>query len=255
MNSAIAHEQTHFQLSDTLTVHAVKGSYIFIGSGLRLDMHAAHAFTVARAVGGRLLVRFAGSSQWHACTSAVIAPDVVHQLDASDGIALTAMIGPDSMDGRRLAWRTTLGNESPVPPHDDPLALYRWLLELHAMPTRRLLDPRIRRVLRLIRESPRVHLPVSDLASAVALSPSRLVHIFRAQTNTTIKRYSLWLRLAAAFMAMAHGSSLTDTAYAVGFADPAHLTRTYQRLLGLYPSYVIRQFGHADSFFVHPRHE
>lgn len=235
----------------SVTIHAVKDSFFCLGSGLRFNVHAAHAFTVTLALGGHVLVRFPGSSQWHACTSAVIAPDVVHELDASDGIALTAMIGPDSMDGCRLAWRTTLGNEPVLVPQSDPFALYRWMVDLHATPTRRLLDPRIRQVLRLIRESPRVHLPVRDLASAIALSPSRLVHVFRAQTNTSIKRYSLWLRLTAAFRAMAHGASLTDTAYEVGFADPAHLTRTYKRLLGLYPSDVIRHFGLGESLYVH----
>ena len=234
-----------------VNVHIFDSSALCIGYGPRLGVHAAHAFTVARALQGRLLVRFAGEEQWHACTTAVIAPDVAHELNAEDGLACTAMVGPDSADGRRLAWRTTLGHEPSPASASDPYALYRLMIESHAAPVQRPVDPRVLKVLRLIRESPGVHLPVDDLAGAVGLSPSRLVHLFREQTKTSIKRYSLWLRLIAAFRAMAQGASLTSTAYAVGFADPAHLTRTYQRFLGLYPSDVISHFFHGESFVVH----
>jgi len=231
-----------------VTLHIINGSAVCIGRGPRLNLHAAHAFTVARALEGRLLVRFEGDMQWQACTTAVIAPDVVHELDAEDGIAFTAMIGPDSRDGRRLPWRTTISHDPPPAYAGEPYALYRRLIDLHAAPTSRPLDPRVRKVLKLIYDSPGVHMRVDDLAGAVTLSPSRLVHLFSEQTKTSIKRYSLWLRLIAAFRAMTQGASLTDTAYAVGFADPAHLSRTYQRFLGLYPSDVIRHFGPREGF-------
>ena len=46
----------------------------------------------------------------------------------------------------------------------------------------------------------------------------------------------LWLRLERAVAVFAAGGSLTDAAHAAGFADSAHLSRTFRRMFGLAPS-------------------
>ncbi len=70
----------------------------------------------------------------------------------------------------------------------------------------------------------------------MALSSHRFQHVFRASTGVPFRRYLLWLRLIGAVNAAASGASLTDAAYAAGFSDSAHLSRTFRRMFGLAPS-------------------
>jgi len=79
-------------------------------------------------------------------------------------------------------------------------------------------------------------MPLAELATAVGLSPSRLAHLFRAQTGLPVRRYLLWLRLGDALQQLAHGVSLTTAAHAAGFADSAHFSRTFRAMLGITPS-------------------
>lgn len=48
------------------------------------------------------------------------------------------------------------------------------------------------------------------------------------------------MRLQAAIRESAQGATLTHAACAAGFADAAHLTRTFRRMFGIAPSSVHR---------------
>ncbi len=80
--------------------------------------------------------------------------------------------------------------------------------------------------------------PVSlaDAAGAAALSPGRFRHLFVQETGTTFRAYLRWLRLNVAIKAAMAGASWTDAAHEAGFADSAHLTRTFQRMFGINPA-------------------
>ena len=60
------------------------------------------------------------------------------------------------------------------------------------------------------------------------------------------RRYLLWLRLQDAVRELAAGAPATDAAHAAGFADSAHLSRTFRRMFGITPSDLARsQFVQA----------
>lgn len=50
----------------------------------------------------------------------------------------------------------------------------------------------------------------------------------------------LWRKLARAMVAIGRGDSLSQAAYAGGFADAAHLTRTFNQMFGMPPSMMMR---------------
>jgi AraC-like DNA-binding protein len=84
----------------------------------------------------------------------------------------------------------------------------------------------------LLADAERTH-SVEELAVSVGLSPSRLSHVFSATVGIPIRSYRRWLRLVVAAEAIAQGAGLTDAAHAAGFADGAHLARTFRSHFGL----------------------
>lgn len=78
--------------------------------------------------------------------------------------------------------------------------------------------------------------PVPDLAVRLGVRQRELSSRFRAATGLTIRRYVLWLRIKAAVSALAELKTLTEAAHAAGFADAAHLSRTFLQMFGVPPS-------------------
>jgi AraC-like DNA-binding protein len=97
------------------------------------------------------------------------------------------------------------------------------------------LDPRIAAVLEHLRTTPSPPPTIGDLARIANLSESRLQHVFREQVGVPVRRYLLWHRYLTALSLLADGSPVTEAAYAAGFADGAHLTRTAVRMNGYTP--------------------
>lgn len=79
-------------------------------------------------------------------------------------------------------------------------------------------------------------LRLAEIAREVHLSPSRLTHVFREGTGVPVRRYIQWCRLRAAVDAALRGRSLTEAAHEAGFADAAHLSRTFRAMFGISPS-------------------
>lgn len=77
------------------------------------------------------------------------------------------------------------------------------------------------------------------VAAQVGLSEGRLSRVFAAQTGMSWRRYVRWVRLQVSARAVAGGSSLTDAAHSAGFADSAHLSRTFRAMFGVTPSLLL----------------
>jgi AraC-like DNA-binding protein len=108
-----------------------------------------------------------------------------------------------------------------------------------APPSRRL-DPRVAGVLASIRASDDLRISLEDAAASVFLSPGRFAHLFTAHVGLPFRRYMLWRKLSRAMVAIGRSDSLAQAAYAGGFADAAHLTRTFNQMFGLPPSTLMR---------------
>ena len=99
-------------------------------------------------------------------------------------------------------------------------------------------DALVSQVCTLIRERLDGRITLAALAAAVHRSPSRLAHRFREATGVPLRCYVLWRRLRAAAEAAMRGSSLTEAAHVAGFADSAHLSRTFRANFGIAPSFM-----------------
>jgi AraC-like DNA-binding protein len=111
------------------------------------------------------------------------------------------------------------------------------------------IDPVVFEACRQIRHRLSGPITLAELARAVHRSPSRLAHRFRDATGVPLRRFILWRRLRAAAETAMRGSSLTEAAHAAGFADSAHLSRTFRSMFGIAPSFLFRR-GQLDVTFL-----
>ena len=98
------------------------------------------------------------------------------------------------------------------------------------------IDTRIAAAVRLLRHAAGPYPSSAVVARQIGCSVGRFRHLFRDQIGLGYRTYLLWLRLGVALEAIAAGASLTDAAHDAGFADSAHLSRTYRRMFGISPS-------------------
>jgi AraC-like DNA-binding protein len=85
------------------------------------------------------------------------------------------------------------------------------------------------------------------LARIAQLSPSRLMHVFTESLGLPLRPYLSWLRVQGAAGALVAGHTVTEAAHLAGFADAAHLTRTFRRTLGTTPRELIRRAPSANE--------
>jgi AraC-like DNA-binding protein len=190
-------------------------------------------------------------------TAAIVAANQPHAFSAEGAVALV-FVEPESVTGRALQEVHCRGGAisglSPEQMGDGPALLldaYRGaggrarMEEISRRVVDRLRggavpkgtpDPRVLRAIRMLAD--RVDDPpaLGEAAAAVGLSPGRFRHLFVAETGLPYRGYVLWLRLGRAVDVFAAGGSLTDAAHDAGFADSAHLSRTFRRMFGLAPS-------------------
>jgi AraC-like DNA-binding protein len=85
------------------------------------------------------------------------------------------------------------------------------------------------------------HLTVAMLAASAGMSETRFLRAFKARTGSTPYRYVLAKRIETAKSLMAHRNlGLAEIALATGFADQAHMTCAFARVLGQTPGEIRR---------------
>jgi AraC-like DNA-binding protein len=235
-----------------------RGGSLWIGRGGEpAKSHAHHAIQVTFAFPGNHVKLRAPGAAWQTYRAVIVAAQQRHEFDARDQRVVQLFVEPESRDGRGLQLRhRRRGIEALAPGllavpiaalvrafdrHADDATLIRLaqtaLAELAdtAKETKDAdpLDDRIQRAIEHIRGRVAERARLGDIAAAVHLSPERFRHLFVEQTGVRFRAYVLWLRLEIALGAYVAGESLTAAAHAGGFADSAHLSRTFRKMFGL----------------------
>src|SRR5258705_13848979 len=104
--------------------------------------------------------------------------------------------------------------------------------ELLGVGTRGKASARIAAGLRHMRDEPQRAHRLTTLATRAGLSPSRFLHLFKAETGVPLRRYRIWNRMGAAVRASGEGASLTGTAPPPRFATPGHFFRPLPGMFG-----------------------
>src|SRR5215471_6846082 len=226
------------------------------GPGMCGALHAHHAMHFVLAADGELRVRTTDRGRWTTAAGVLTAPDIPHAIDACGGEQVVIFVDPESEVGAAL--RPALSGPTRLTSRaerielvrgvDDPQSFasadaHEWAhrvaetLGLPLRESRPLLHPAVRQVLeRLRRSGVEDDTSLDSLASAVGLSPSRLMHVFTESIGIPLRPYLAWLRVQRSACAILAGASVTEAAHIAGFADAPHMTRTFKRRLGFLPS-------------------
>jgi AraC-like DNA-binding protein len=235
-----------------------RGGSLWIGRGGEpARCHAHHAIQVTFAFPGDHVKLRAPGGTWRSFRAVIVAAQQRHEFDARDQRVVQLFVEPESRDGRGLQARHRgRGIEALAPGvldapigalvrayerrADDPtlvrlaqVAIGELAATAAGTVTAAPLDERIRRAIEHIRVNLGERALLSDVAAAVHLSPERFRHLFVEHTGVRFRAYVLWVRLEIALAAYVGGESLTAAAHAGGFADSAHLSRTFRKMFGL----------------------
>lgn len=236
------------------------------GPGYVSSCHAHHCVQLVMTMRGALRIRSSPGNPWIRCGAALVKSDARHEVEALHKTVLIAFVEPESGLGAALAerleqsimpisarevtrWRNSLGSPAAL----TGLQVEQWIRgELLRDSKAPRIHPRVRRVLRFLREQLGTAdaLSLDKLADVAGLSPSRFMHVFTSSVGVALRPYILWLRLQRACGELMRGASVTEAAYSAGFSDGAHMTRTFRRMLGTTPKELAERRQRSRGTFV-----
>lgn len=236
------------------------------GPGDFAATHAHHAVQLIVALDGQLRVRQSSREPWRRAGAVIVRPDAPHEIDPPQTTVLIAFVDPESALAASILskaakpltlltpasvrrWRGLIGRANKM----TESRVRAWILgEFGNGSGPASVDPRVSAVVRVLRarRADLGNTGLAHLSSLARLSPSRFAHLFTASMGLPVRRYVLWLRLQRAVAALQSGQSVTDAAYTAGFADTAHLSRTFRRMLGCPPRELVRRQKHVREVHV-----
>jgi len=108
-------------------------------------------------------------------------------------------------------------------------------------------DAPVRRACERLADALDQPLRLDRLAHDVGVNKFVLIRRFRAQTGSTPHRYRTLLRVEQARALIARGVEMVEVANALGFADQAHLSRTFKQVVGVAPRVYARSVRSSVS--------
>lgn len=83
-------------------------------------------------------------------------------------------------------------------------------------------------------------LSIDELAKSIAISPSRLAHLFKEETGVPLKSYLVLMNVFTAFKMLLSSTSVTEAAMSAGFDSPSHLAATIKGMMGTSATFAIK---------------
>lgn len=102
------------------------------------------------------------------------------------------------------------------------------------------IDHRVLKVIDYIRSSSPKDFDITELSDIAHLSSSRLMHLFKNETNVTLRQFHTWAKIRYALKLYAQNWKLTAAGRSAGFCDDAHFSNTFKKFIGFPPSSLFR---------------
>lgn len=243
---------------------------LYFGPEMQASTHAIHNYVIYIATHGRFDLLLPGGKVLSSCEAVATAPGCPHRV-FSRGARLSIFYLVPETDAGRRASAFFRGRRVFSPPAravsamlprlriyaehgcnpDEADDVSNYLFDKLAPPLcpAAALDERVAHTINHLKSAAGRRVTIGEVASEVALSCSRLEHLFTEQVGIPIRSYLLWARVRYALQLMVGGGSLTDVALDAGFSDSSHLSRTFRRMVGVAPSTLLRK---ASLYRVRP---
>jgi AraC-like DNA-binding protein len=210
--------------------------------------HAHHALQIVFA--DKPISVWTPESEWNSHHGFIIGSNQLHQLAADSSKAMLIYVEPDSHAGRLIQKRMA-GQPLVVLQYDEQHKLSALTSVLESVAFNaciesslsmhnhqhvpRELDALMSQAIQTIQDRTDGGFQAHELASQSSLSLSRFQHRFKQHTGLAVRPFLRWRRLLLAMTHMQAGHSMSDAAYAAGFSDAAHMSRTMRRHFGISP--------------------
>jgi AraC-like DNA-binding protein len=235
------------------------GLVLFLGRHLNTAPHCHFSGSITISLDTPIRFREQGK-EWCVTRGCAARPNAHFEFDVQDALVMNVQLDPE-MDQCAVLDALDFGDGDVVGLHDAlvlPLAdklnvlaqagrvsghaLRRAMLEaMKPGPSpSRSFDPRIARVLELLKSAFPEAPTSGELAAEVGLSEGRLIHLFGEQLGVPLRRYVLWLRVRYMLFCLSMNQNLTDAAHEAGFSDSAHYSRVFREMFGFPPSKMFR---------------
>ncbi|QJB42074.1 helix-turn-helix domain-containing protein [Chitinophaga oryzae] len=243
------------------------GYFIYIGRAVDTVVHEHHALQIAISFEDEIEIVSPGSMIKH--RAVIIGSDEPHECRTYNNTFLLINIDPECTIGAGLKKICLSGKKIAALPDAiveellekiKPLLsditaadsifnnMLRFLRELSHTGGHKDMDDRIARVLEMLKQPGEAPFKIKDLAAIAYLSPSRLIHLFTTQVGIPVRKYILWARLLKALQYIIDARDLTDAALEAGFSDAPHFNRTFKRMFGIAPSYLLKNSQFIQAF-------
>ncbi len=232
------------------------GKVLLAHKGLVTDPHSHYAVSILISLSSPLKI-VDDSEITREFQAVVLAPNTHHTLLAEHSDLIVLQIDPYGTDyapiaarfGRKGIHEIPFGDLDPVMSRcknlfyenlncESAKELFEDILAAVGAekPAKVSMDPRILAATERMKANLPNSISVPELAKGAGFSETRFMHVFKIQMGLPVRQYQLWLRLHEAAKLLKEGGNLTEASHAAGFADQAHLSRTFKRMFGVQPS-------------------
>jgi AraC-like DNA-binding protein len=213
-----------------------------------IDRVALHANPVTCVISGiRGAVSVIGGGERVTGDVVLIRPGIEHRVVCDGGINAMYLDGLSWPDGALLAERLQgrLGNlafDALFQDGDAQEELRRRLA--HGLPV---FPQQLASVIEDLTSDPMSRMTQQELADRLKMERTRALRLFKAGTGQTFRRFKQWAGLRRAAWQIASGELVRTAAMDGGFADTAHLSRTFRNSFGVTPSEAIAGLATASA--------
>jgi AraC-like DNA-binding protein len=184
-------------------------------------------------------VPLAGPRGWHML---YIEPEVIAQ-ELSGSVDMKPVATDPQLSGIMQQLFVVLS--SPTPDHaaieETVMLCLMRVAKQHLLSTapRHACSPSIALAKEYLDDSPADVVTLSELATLCGMTRFQLIRGFSRETGTTPHAWRIQSRVRLAKRLLQQGMRLVDAALMAGFADQSHLTRAFQRQLGVTPGQYV----------------
>ncbi|MCB9644656.1 MAG: AraC family transcriptional regulator [Myxococcales bacterium] len=227
-----------------------QGHLLFEGYLGFLDWHQHSFLCLLVGLEGTFEVTWKGGRA--SCEILLVPPSWSHQLEFGQGRVFSFYIAPHERTFASLLrasggaplfaelssrWGAALGAWAV---QRDPSLLRKAILEAWLGDAAfDALDVRVMRILQSFSHGDGLDEDNDALGQRVGLSASRLRHLLKEETGSSVRHLRRGYRFWLAARAMIEGTSFTEAAHAAGFSDAAHFSRAFREAYGMSPTHIV----------------